>query len=145
MKPDFEYLRRLKTLISNIKRNFPQIEIRTNYDLIDGFCLLYVNNKELDVVLDFPNAKALLLCLNWLYYANFSSGALVHCKRDKENLIKRNREKFLYLLRYGESWEKIQGKKFGDMWELFLKRYAKAKKRPDSSEELEQVAEDLEE
>lgn len=140
----------LDKLLANISRKFPDVKLKIKVDYLTAFFAICIERSNIKVFRAFYNIEQLILCLNFLYNANFSLKAIESL--EKKKIKKRKRLLFFLWLENGKRWREIEGKTMVELWAEFLEEYAgdaerqeRAQKRPNSSEELEQVGEDLEE
>lgn len=113
---------KLNKLIANIKNNYPRLKISVNLDVVNGFLTLYIKYGKNKLFATFGNIGSCLLCLNFLYNANFSANALKAVSKKK--IHKRKRNLFFLWLEKGQIWEEINNTTLGELWAEFEQEIA---------------------
>ena len=156
----------LDKLIANISRRFPDVKLKIKVDYLTAFFAICIERSNIKVFRAFHNIEQFILCLNFLYNANFSLKAIESL--EKKKIKKRKRLLFFLWLENGKRWREIEGKTLGELWAEFLEEYTggeaeespeqgedpgelhaehqeRVQKRPDLIEEGQDLGEDLEE
>ena len=123
---DIKPLLKLKSLLANIKRNYPKVKIDLTYNLINESCLLFVKYGKNKAATVCDNIAVCLLCLNYLYNAHFSGLAIKSISKKK--IHKRKIDLFYFWAKNSVLWKEQEHKTAGDLWEMFEEHRAEEEK-----------------
>ena len=114
---DIKPFMKLKTLLANIKRNYPKVKIDLTYNLINDSCLLFVKHGKNKAATVCDNLAICLLCLNYLYNAHFSGLAIRSISKKK--IHKRKIDLFYFWVKNSVLWKDQEGQTMAELWGMF--------------------------